>query len=156
MWIVIALNSDNSYITLFHFHLGCSNKYRHTSNPLKVMLTRLVCLAGTMSCPSNVRGVNRTLNLYQPLSFSLFVPTDLDQFPFLRFTSSTYEHYLTQDSIPGFYRALYLFLSHRFVFAAIYTLEMFLKIIGRGFALHKYAYLRNAWNWLDFLVVVLG
>lgn len=43
-----------------------------------------------------------------------------------------------------------------FVFAAIYTLEMFLKIIGRGFALHKYAYLRNAWNWLDFLVVVLG
>lgn len=33
---------------------------------------------------------------------------------------------------------------------------MFLKIIGRGFALHKYAYLRNAWNWLDFLVVVLG
>ncbi|XP_074630746.1 sodium channel protein 1 brain-like isoform X1 [Acropora palmata] len=43
-----------------------------------------------------------------------------------------------------------------FVFAAIYTAEMFLKIIGRGFALHKYAYLRNAWNWLDFLVVILG
>lgn len=43
-----------------------------------------------------------------------------------------------------------------YVFAAIYTVEMFLKIIGRGFALHKYAYLRNAWNWLDFLVVILG
>lgn len=43
-----------------------------------------------------------------------------------------------------------------YVFAAIYTAEMFLKIIGRGFALHKYAYLRNAWNWLDFLVVILG
>ena len=45
---------------------------------------------------------------------------------------------------------------NRYVFAAIYTVEMFLKIIGRGFALHKYAYLRNAWNWLDFLVVILG
>lgn len=62
---------------------------------------------------------------------------------------------------PSLYISFYLFSpslfsSHRFVFAAIYTLEMFLKIIGRGFALHKYAYLRNAWNWLDFLVVVLG
>ncbi|XP_031560094.1 sodium channel protein 1 brain-like isoform X2 [Actinia tenebrosa] len=43
-----------------------------------------------------------------------------------------------------------------FVFAAIYTAEMLLKIVGRGFALHQYAYLRNAWNWLDFSVVVLG
>lgn len=51
---------------------------------------------------------------------------------------------------------IFFFLSLRYVFAAIYTVEMFLKIIGRGFALHKYAYLRNAWNWLDFLVVVLG
>ena len=51
---------------------------------------------------------------------------------------------------------LFFFFFNRYVFAAIYTLEMFLKIIGRGFALHKYAYLRNAWNWLDFLVVILG
>lgn len=51
---------------------------------------------------------------------------------------------------------LLFFFFNRYVFAAIYTLEMFLKIIGRGFALHKYAYLRNAWNWLDFLVVILG
>ena len=44
----------------------------------------------------------------------------------------------------------------RYVFCGIYTLEMFLKILSRGFIFHTYAYLRDAWNWLDFIVVVLG
>ncbi|KAL9954360.1 hypothetical protein ACROYT_G041885 [Oculina patagonica] len=43
-----------------------------------------------------------------------------------------------------------------YIFAFIYTSEMFLKIIARGFVLHSYAYLRNPWNWLDFTVVILG
>ncbi|XP_068729717.1 sodium channel protein 1 brain-like [Montipora capricornis] len=43
-----------------------------------------------------------------------------------------------------------------YVFCGIYTLEMCLKILSRGFIFHAYAYLRDAWNWLDFLVVVLG
>lgn len=42
------------------------------------------------------------------------------------------------------------------MFAAIYTVEMILKIIAKGFALHKFAYLRDPWNWLDFIVVILG
>lgn len=42
------------------------------------------------------------------------------------------------------------------MFAAIYTIEMILKIIAKGFALHKFAYLRDPWNWLDFVVVILG
>jgi len=33
---------------------------------------------------------------------------------------------------------------------------MIFKIIGRGFAFHKYAYLRDPWNWLDFIVVIMG
>ncbi|XP_028398945.1 sodium channel protein 60E-like isoform X2 [Dendronephthya gigantea] len=43
-----------------------------------------------------------------------------------------------------------------YVFAALYTMEMILKIIGKGFCLHKFAYLRDPWNWLDFIVVILG
>ncbi|XP_020619333.1 sodium channel protein 1 brain-like isoform X2 [Orbicella faveolata] len=43
-----------------------------------------------------------------------------------------------------------------YVFCGIYTLEMILKILSRGFIFHTYAYLRDAWNWLDFIVVVLG
>ena len=45
---------------------------------------------------------------------------------------------------------------HRYVFAALYTMEMILKIIGKGFCLHKFAYLRDPWNCLDFVVVILG
>ena len=60
----------------------------------------------------------------------------------------------------GFYtifnRKFFFVLFNRYVFAAIYTLEMILKIISKGFALHKYAYLRDPWNWLDFVVVILG
>ena len=44
----------------------------------------------------------------------------------------------------------------RYVFTAIYTLEMLLKILAKGFILHSYAYLRDPWNWLDFVVVCLG
>ncbi|XP_057317031.1 sodium channel protein 60E-like isoform X2 [Hydractinia symbiolongicarpus] len=43
-----------------------------------------------------------------------------------------------------------------YIFAAIYTMEMIVKILAKGFILHKYSYLRNAWNWLDFIVVILG
>ena len=45
---------------------------------------------------------------------------------------------------------------YRYVFSAIYTVEMLLKIIAKGFVLHSYAYLRDPWNWLDFVVVCLG
>ncbi|XP_078592375.1 sodium channel protein type 4 subunit alpha B-like isoform X2 [Branchiostoma floridae x Branchiostoma japonicum] len=42
------------------------------------------------------------------------------------------------------------------VFTGIYTLEMVVKIIARGFILTKFTYLRDPWNWLDFLVVCLA
>ncbi len=32
--------------------------------------------------------------------------------------------------------------------------QMIVKIIARGFILHKHAYLRESWNWLDFVVVM--
>ncbi|XP_073812240.1 na channel protein 60E [Musca autumnalis] len=43
-----------------------------------------------------------------------------------------------------------------FVFLAIYTIEMVIKIIAKGFLLNKYTYLRNPWNWLDFVVIASG
>ncbi|XP_066274287.1 sodium channel protein type 4 subunit alpha-like isoform X2 [Branchiostoma lanceolatum] len=42
------------------------------------------------------------------------------------------------------------------VFTGIYTLEMLVKVIARGFILTKFTYLRDPWNWLDFLVVCLA
>jgi hypothetical protein len=40
------------------------------------------------------------------------------------------------------------------IFTVIFALECIIKIIARGFALHKHAYLRDMWNWLDFVVVL--
>lgn len=43
-----------------------------------------------------------------------------------------------------------------FFFLAIYSIEMFIKIIAKGFVINKYTYLRNPWNWLDFVVITSG
>ena len=44
----------------------------------------------------------------------------------------------------------------RVLFTAIYTFESATKVMGRGFALTKFTYLRDAWNWLDFIVISLA
>ena len=43
--------------------------------------------------------------------------------------------------------------STEVVFTAIYTYESTVKLLSRGFALHGFTYLRDAWNWLDFSVI---
>ena len=40
------------------------------------------------------------------------------------------------------------------IFTVFFTLESVLKIVGLGFIMENGCYLRDAWNWLDFLVVV--
>merc|ERR1719483_1270149 len=42
------------------------------------------------------------------------------------------------------------------VFMGIFTVEMCTKIVAMGFILHENSYLRNAWNIMDFIVVVSG
>ena len=41
-------------------------------------------------------------------------------------------------------------------FMGIFTVEMCTKIVAMGFVLHPDSYLRNAWNIMDFIVVVSG
>jgi hypothetical protein len=33
---------------------------------------------------------------------------------------------------------------------------MIIKVIAKGFLLHRYSYLRSPWNWLDFVVIASG
>ena len=42
------------------------------------------------------------------------------------------------------------------MFLGIYTTEMIIKVVAKGFILNNYTYLRNPWNWLDFLVISSG
>ena len=41
-------------------------------------------------------------------------------------------------------------------FIGIFCFEAGIKIIARGFVLHKGSYLRNGWNVMDFVVVLTG
>ena len=43
-----------------------------------------------------------------------------------------------------------------YIFTCIFTIECVLKIIAYGFILEQHSYLRDPWNWLDFIVVVTG
>uniref|UniRef100_F1KQB4 Voltage-dependent L-type calcium channel subunit alpha n=2 Tax=Ascaris TaxID=6251 RepID=F1KQB4_ASCSU len=43
-----------------------------------------------------------------------------------------------------------------YLFIIVFTIECILKVIALGFLFHPGAYLRNAWNILDFIIVVIG
>ena len=41
-----------------------------------------------------------------------------------------------------------------YIINILFTIEMLMKIIAKGFILHKYAYLRNGWNIIDFIICI--
>ncbi|XP_067349069.1 sodium channel protein type 4 subunit alpha B-like isoform X2 [Channa argus] len=42
------------------------------------------------------------------------------------------------------------------VFIAVYTVEVIVKVMARGFCIRRFAFLRDPWNWLDFMVIITG
>ena len=47
----------------------------------------------------------------------------------------------------------YFFILIDYVFLALYTVEMLLKVFGQGFLMNRGAYLRDSWNVLDFVII---
>ncbi|KAI4900770.1 hypothetical protein NFI96_002609 [Prochilodus magdalenae] len=43
-----------------------------------------------------------------------------------------------------------------YTFTGIYTFESAVKIIARGFCIDDYTFLRDPWNWLDFMVISMA
>ncbi|XP_057191838.1 sodium channel, voltage-gated, type I-like, alpha isoform X1 [Triplophysa rosa] len=43
-----------------------------------------------------------------------------------------------------------------YAFTGIYTFEALIKIVARGFCVGKFTFLRDPWNWLDFIVIVMA
>ncbi|XP_028308021.1 voltage-dependent L-type calcium channel subunit alpha-1D-like [Gouania willdenowi] len=43
-----------------------------------------------------------------------------------------------------------------YVFLIIFTIETFLKILAYGLVMHPSSYIRNGWNLLDFVIVIVG
>lgn len=60
---------------------------------------------------------------------------------------------LKKKRYPLYFTLLY---SFRVIFTGIYTFESAVKVMARGFILQPFTYLRDAWNWLDFVVIALA
>ncbi|KAM8848295.1 LOW QUALITY PROTEIN: sodium channel protein type 4 subunit alpha B-like [Synchiropus picturatus] len=43
-----------------------------------------------------------------------------------------------------------------YVFTAIYTFEAMVKVLSRGFCVGPFTFLRDPWNWLDFMVISMA
>ncbi|KAM8887665.1 sodium channel protein type 4 subunit alpha A [Synchiropus picturatus] len=43
-----------------------------------------------------------------------------------------------------------------YVFTAIYTFEATVKVLSRGFCVGSFTFLRDPWNWLDFMVISMA
>ncbi|XP_069490146.1 sodium channel protein type 4 subunit alpha-like isoform X2 [Ambystoma mexicanum] len=43
-----------------------------------------------------------------------------------------------------------------YMFTGIYTFESLIKIFARGFCIDSFTFLRDPWNWLDFMVIVMA
>uniref|UniRef100_A0A8C3HZT0 Sodium channel protein n=1 Tax=Chrysemys picta bellii TaxID=8478 RepID=A0A8C3HZT0_CHRPI len=43
-----------------------------------------------------------------------------------------------------------------YTFTGIYTFEVLIKILARGFCLNEFTFLRDPWNWLDSSVIAMG
>uniref|UniRef100_A0A8C8SP78 Sodium channel protein n=1 Tax=Pelusios castaneus TaxID=367368 RepID=A0A8C8SP78_9SAUR len=48
------------------------------------------------------------------------------------------------------------FYEKKYTFTGIYTFEVLIKILARGFCLNEFTFLRDPWNWLDFSVVIMA
>jgi hypothetical protein len=42
------------------------------------------------------------------------------------------------------------------VLSVIFAIEAILKIFGMGFIIHKYSYMRQGWNIMDFIIAISG
>ncbi|KAM6174896.1 sodium channel protein type 9 subunit alpha isoform 4-T4 [Erethizon dorsatum] len=46
--------------------------------------------------------------------------------------------------------------TKKYTFTGIYTFESLIKILARGFCVGEFTFLRDPWNWLDFVVIVFA
>ncbi|TRY93604.1 hypothetical protein DNTS_033314, partial [Danionella cerebrum] len=58
------------------------------------------------------------------------------------------------EDIDPFYKAQSS--SLEYVFTGIYTFEATVKVLSRGFCIGPFTFLRDPWNWLDFMVISMA
>uniref|UniRef100_A0A6Q2YPE6 Sodium channel protein type 4 subunit alpha B n=1 Tax=Esox lucius TaxID=8010 RepID=A0A6Q2YPE6_ESOLU len=58
--------------------------------------------------------------------------------------------FMTMSDLPEWYKTV------EYVFIGIYTFEAAIKVLSRGFCVGQFAFLRDPWNWLDFMVISMA
>lgn len=66
----------------------------------------------------------------------------------------TYAEHVNRCSVCwGLVSAHVFLLLDRYVVMVIYTFEVIIKVLSRGFCVGDFTYLRNPWNLLEFMVI---
>ncbi|XP_061464565.1 sodium channel protein type 2 subunit alpha-like [Rhineura floridana] len=79
------------------------------------------------------------------ISIKIFVHSLFSMF--IMFTILTNCVFMTLKDPPEWSKAV------EYTFTGIYTFESLIKIFSRGFCIDSFTFLRDPWNWLDFLVI---
>ncbi|XP_068610361.1 sodium channel protein type 4 subunit alpha A [Brachionichthys hirsutus] len=58
--------------------------------------------------------------------------------------------FMTMSSPPAWSKTV------EYAFTAIYTIEATIKVLSRGFCVGSFTFLRDPWNWLDFMVISMA
>ncbi|CAI5762346.1 channel type 2 subunit alpha-like [Podarcis lilfordi] len=95
---------------------------------------------------------NATPALYMLSPFSILRRISIKILPtlfgiFIMFTILTNCVFMTLKDPPEWSKAV------EYTFTGIYTFESLVKIFARGFCIGSFTFLRDPWNWLDFLVI---
>uniref|UniRef100_A0A8C9XPM8 Sodium channel protein n=1 Tax=Sander lucioperca TaxID=283035 RepID=A0A8C9XPM8_SANLU len=86
----------------------------------------------------------------EPLMLLLFLKTKTLFSMFIMVTIITNCAFMTMSDPPAWSKAV------EYVFTFIYTFEATIKVVSRGFCVGGFTFLKDPWNWLDFMVISMA
>uniref|UniRef100_A0A673N3L4 Sodium channel protein n=1 Tax=Sinocyclocheilus rhinocerous TaxID=307959 RepID=A0A673N3L4_9TELE len=89
-------------------------------------------------------------NLLRRISIKILVHSYPSQLMFIMFTILANCAFMVYSQPPDWAKNV------EYAFTGIYTFEALIKIIARGFCVGQFTFLRDPWNWLDFMVIVMA
>ncbi|KAK7919343.1 hypothetical protein WMY93_010627 [Mugilogobius chulae] len=98
------------------------------------------------------RGAIKILIHSYPLYMTFRLPVEslLTLFMFIMITILSNCVFMTMSNPPAWSKTV------EYVFTGIYTFEATVKVLSRGFCVGPFTFLRDPWNWLDFMVISMA
>ena len=133
---------DRKYSGLFFMHDGADDK----GAPYKFSKTSLFCLTDS----NVIRKMFVWLATWKWFDYFITLAIILNSF---MLASTDYQNRLEPD-----YESTWTPTQEKIDlgFSIVFIFECFVKIVAMGFVFHKFSYLREAWNCLDFFIVLVS